>query len=314
MDIDFDYLVHEVRRMSVYEYGYVYLTDRQGRILYHKDYKQGEMFRPNPEFREMETYLTNGIWMGIATPKRAIYAERNNLLMHLVCAMFAVALLVSYLSLAVASRGVRPLLVLTGAAQKIAGGNLDVELPVESQDELGTLVRSIREMVGKLEIYVYRDKLTGLLNTTAYSRKCAELSRRGAEDAPYAVVVFDVNFLKKMNDVYGHEAGNELLRCAAGIMTKVFSESPVYRIGGDEFAAILEDIEYERRAELVDAFDLAVADKHFHVQREEFTLSIARGLAVWRWGMDYEAVFREADDAMYAHKAAVKSAVGEEVR
>ena len=314
MDIDFDYLVHEVRRMSVYEYGYVYLTDRQGRILYHKDYQQGEMFRPNPEFREMETYLTNGIWMGIATPKRAIYAERNNLLMHLVCAMLAVALLVSYLSLFFASRGIQPLLALTAAAQKIAGGNLDVKLPAESRDDLGTLVRSIREMVGKLEVYVYRDKLTGLLNASAYARKNAELSRHGADGKPYAVVVFDVNFLKKMNDEYGHEAGNELLRCAAGIMAKVFENSSVYRIGGDEFAAILEGAEYERRAELVEAFDSAVAAKRFQVRNEAFALSVARGVAVGRTGMDYAAVFQKADDAMYAHKAAVKETLGGSVR
>ncbi len=314
MDLDFDYLIHEIRRMSVYGYGHVYLKDRQGRVLYHKDYRQGEKFQSNPEFHEMETYLTNGIWMGIATPKRDIYAERNNLLMHLVCAMLTVAIFVSSLSLFFASRGIRPLLALNEAARKIAGGNLEVELPAESKDELGTLVRSIRDMVGKLEVFVYRDMLTGLLNAAAYARKCGELSKRGEDDAPYAVVVFDVNFLKKMNDEYGHEAGNELLRCAAGIMAKIFAGSLVYRIGGDEFATILEGAEYERRAELIDAFDLAVASKRFQMHNSEFTLSVARGLAVWRPGADYAEIFQEADDAMYAHKAAVKEKLGENLR
>ena len=311
MDIDFEFLIHEIRRMTVYDYGFVYLIDRHNRVLYHKDYKQGEIFSKNEDFQEKETYLTNGIWIGIAVPLSYVYNERNNLLMYIVCIMLIVTIIASYLSIYLASRGIKPLMFLTEAAQKIANGNLDVQLPLESRNELGTLVKSIREMVSKLEIYVYHDKLTGLRNTTSYARKCYEISERTeGNNMPYAVIVFDVNFLKKINDTYGHEAGNELIKTAANIIRNIFNKSPVFRIGGDEFVTILEGDEYEQRDKLIEKFDEAIAKKTITVKDKSFMLSVARGIGIWRENADYAAVFREADNAMYGHKADIKKKLG----
>ena len=306
MDIDFEYLVHEIRRMSAYNYGFVYLVDRNGKVLYHRLIKQGDMFTPNPDFREEETYLTNGIWIGIAIPLKTIYSERNALLMHLVSVMLIITMLVSFFSIYLASRGVRPLVILTEAAQKIASGNLNVQLPDESRNELGTLVKSIREMVSKLEIYVYRDKLTGLSNTTAYARKCKEIAELSEGAMQYAVVVFDVNFLKRINDTYGHEAGNELIITAANIVSETFSKSAVFRIGGDEFVAILDGADYNHYEELLNNFDKAIEESYFTIHGYSFNLSVARGIGIYREGMSYAEVFQIADDAMYAHKTEIK--------
>ena len=317
MDIDMDYLIHEMRRMSVYKYGHAYLTDRSGRILYHKDYQQGEIFQSNPAFYERETYLIDGIWLGIAMPVHEIYAERNNLLMHLVSIMMAVAILVSLLSISFASRGIRPLLALIGATKEIAAGNLEVSLPVTftSGNEMGTLVRSVQEMISKLEIYVYRDNLTGLRNKAAYVRLHTELdTRRHAVEIHYAVIVFDVNFLKRINDNYGHEAGDDLIRRAAKVICKVFAHSPVFRIGGDEFTAILENEDYRQREELLIAFDNALAAEYFEIEGEKTALSVARGMAIYQEGMDYSEVFQQADEAMYANKIAIKKKMGVELR
>lgn len=307
MDIDFNYLVKEIRGLQIYDNGYAYLIDRNGKVLYHKNFEQGEDFHPNPKYMHLTTYLSDGITLGIAAPLSEVYRERNNLLIHLICVMLLIAVLVSSLSIYLASRGIRPLLALTEAAQKIASGNLDVDLPEESKNELGTLVKSIREMVSKLEIYVYRDKLTGLSNTTAYARKCSEIENYTAAGMKYAVIVFDVNFLKKINDTYGHEAGNELIKCAANTIKKVFAESPVFRIGGDEFVAILEsDGDYEKRDELLKKFDEEVANTELTFHDEGEVFSIARGIGIWEEGKDYASVFQEADEAMYLHKSEIK--------
>jgi len=308
MDIDFEYLIDEVRQMSVYDTGFVYLIDRNDCVLYHKDFQQGVPFVSNPEYREEETYLHNGIWVGMAIPLKQIYANRNSLLMHIVCVMIIITLLASYFSIYFASRGIQPLLVITEATQKIARGNLDVKLPRASHNELGTLVKSIREMVSKLEIYVYRDKLTGLSNTSAYARKCKEI----ADDInkKYAVIVFDVNFLKRINDTYGHEAGNELICCAANTISTTFAGSNAFRIGGDEFVVILENEDFERREELLKLFDEAIADKHFTVNGITFDLSVARGMGICQKDKDFATIFQEADEAMYAHKTAIKKSLG----
>ena len=316
MDIDFNFIIQELRRMSIYNYGYVYIMNRNNVVLYHKDLPQGTQFKHNPEFQEIETYLTNGMWLGIATPLSEVHDARNKILMHLISAIVLVAMLISFISIVLASKAIKPLAGMTDAAKRIASGDLNVKISYESGNELGILVRSIREMATKLEYYVYRDKLTGLRNAAAFMGKSNELdekNKRGA-DLKYAVIIFDANFLKKVNDNYGHEAGNELLRHAAAVIDRVFKNSLTYRTGGDEYAAILEGEDYENRENLLRLFDEEVAKEHFTVAGNTLTLSVARGLGVYEKGAEFAAVSKRADAAMYNHKAAIKAKFGEEVR
>ncbi|MBR2179790.1 MAG: diguanylate cyclase [Selenomonadaceae bacterium] len=316
MDIDFNFIIQELRRMSIYDYGYVYLMNRNNIVLYHKDRFQGSLFHPNPEFREIELYLANGMWLGIATPLSRVHEERNRILMHLVASILIVAMLVSLGSIVLASRAIKPLAGMTEAAKRIASGDLNVKISYESGNELGLLVRSIREMAARLEVYVYRDKLTGLRNAAAYISKGAELDAqmKASPDLNYGVVIFDANFIKKVNDQYGHGAGNELLRHASKVICKVFDHSPVYRIGGDEFAAILERQDYENRDKLLRLFDEKVAEERFEAGGDTLTVSVARGLGIYEPGMEFAAVAKRADVAMYNHKSALKAKFGEDVR
>jgi len=316
MDIDFNFIIQELRRMSIYDYGYVYIMNRNNIVLYHRDQPQGALFQPNPEFQEIELYLTNGMWLGIAMPLSRVYDARNEVLMDLITGIVIVAMLISLVSITIASKAIKPLAGMTEAAKRIASGDLNVKISYESGNELGILVRSIREMAAKLEFYVYRDKLTGLRNAAAYMSKATELDNRSKRepDLKYGVVIFDANFLKKVNDNYGHEAGNELLRHAGKVIDEVFANSLTYRTGGDEFAAILEGHDYENSKTLLLMFDEMVAKEHFTVAGDALNLSVARGLGIYEPGMDFAVVSKKADAAMYNHKAAIKAKYGEEVR
>lgn len=316
MDIDFNFIIQELRRMSIYDYGYVYIMNRNNTVLYHRYQPQGAQFQPNPDFQEIEVYLMNGMWLGIATPLTKVYADRNSILRHLIAAIIVVAMVISVISIYLASKAIKPLSGMTQAAKRIASGDLNVKISYESGNELGILVRSIREMASKLEFYVYRDKLTGLRNAAAYISKAAELDEKckKSQMEHYAVVIFDANFLKKVNDKYGHEAGNELLRHAAQVICKVFVNSPVYRIGGDEFAAILEGEDYENRESLLKIFDEKVAEERFKVAGDTLAVSVARGLGVFEQSLKFSEVAKKADGAMYSHKSAIKAKFGEEVR
>ena len=316
MDIDFNFIVQELRRMSIYDYGYVYIMDRNNTVLYHRYLPQGTQFQPNPDFQEIDVYLMNGMWLGIATPLTKVYDDRNRILRHLIAAILAVAMIISVVSIALASKAIKPLSGMTAAAKRIASGDLNVKISYESGNELGILVRSIREMAAKLEFYVYRDKLTGLRNAAAYMSKATELDEQNKKNhtAQYCVVIFDANFLKKDNDKYGHESGNELLRHAAQVICRVFANSPVYRIGGDEFAAILEGPDYENREALLKLFDEKVNEEHFKAGEDTLTVSVARGLGDSEPGMKFSDVSKKADSAMYQHKSAIKAKYGEEVR
>lgn len=316
VDIDFDFIIQELRRMSIYDYGYAYLTNRNNIVLYHKDRFQGTQFKPNPEFREIELYLSNGMWLGIATPLSKVYDVRNSILMHLMAAILIVAMLVSLLSIVVVSKAIKPLAGMTEAAKRIASGDLNVKISYESGNELGLLVRSIREMASKLEGYVYRDRLTGLRNAAAYMSKAAELEaqRKVVKDLAYGVVLFDVNYLKRINDNYGHQAGNQLIRHASRVICKVFAHSPVYRVGGDEFVTVLQQQDYENRDELLRLFDEKIAEASFKIGNETINISVARGLAIYKEGMEFSDVTKRADVLMYTHKASIKAKHGGDIR
>lgn len=316
MDIDFNYIIQELRRMSIYDYGYVYIMDRNNVVLYHRDQPQGSQFRPNPDFKEIEVYLANGMWLGIATPLSKVHDDRNRILMHLITSIIVVAMLISVISITLASRAIRPLAGITAAAKLIASGDLNVKISYESSNEIGILVRSIHEMAARLEVHVYRDRLTGLRNMAAYTSKASELEAQSRlfPNLSYGVVIFDVNFLKKVNDKYGHAAGNELLHHAAKVIREVFGNNMVYRVGGDEFAAILEGHDYERRQELLDLFDEKLAKERFNAAGDTLTVSIARGIGIYEQGMNFSTVSKNADSAMYKHKLEIKSKAGEDVR
>lgn len=71
----------------------------------------------------------------------------------------------------------------------------------------------------------------------------------------FAVAVFDLNDLKKVNDTLGHEAGDQYVKDSCKFICQRFKYSPVFRIGGDEFVVILEGIDYEDREEILKGFE-----------------------------------------------------------
>lgn len=119
------------------------------------------------------------------------------------------------------------------------------------------------------------------------------------------VLVFDVNYLKRVNDTEGHLAGDKLIRTAASCIQECFSTDlpgNCYRIGGDEFAAVLRT---ESEAELksrIDRFKLAL-------EREKISVSV--GYAVGRMTHDgsFKRLMSDADKSMYDQKKRVHDTV-----
>ena len=122
-----------------------------------------------------------------------------------------------------------------------------------------------------------------------------KLDKRAADEKiKYAVVVMDINNLKKINDNFGHEFGDMLIRDASRLIQKGFEDHIVYRIGGDEFVIILPEsgkAEFEEQMEQVQE-DL----KQAHI-------SYSMGLEWKKEGM-LESMLKAAEQRMYAEKNA----------
>lgn len=153
----------------------------------------------------------------------------------------------------------------------------------------------------------YKDALTGVKNKMAYLEALAELEAtiESGELKEYAVVVFDVNGLKMVNDTLGHEAGDEYIKSACRIICYQFDHSPVFRIGGDEFVAIMRGRDYGNRDALMESFRKTISEN-----QENGAVIVASGIAVYDASTDesYNDVFKRADEAMYEQKRLLKSA------
>lgn len=157
-----------------------------------------------------------------------------------------------------------------------------------------------------LDNIAYKDLLTGFNNYASYSNTITELDKLiKADEAQFAVVMMDVNGLKGVNDRYGHEAGNSLITSSTGLISRVFADSSIYRIGGDEFVAILTDEDYTRRASLLALFDVLMDGTKYKAGGKDFSVSIAIGMAEYdpAYHKCYNDVFHMADDLMYRNKA-----------
>ena len=152
----------------------------------------------------------------------------------------------------------------------------------------------------------YKDGLTGANNKLAYLEALAdlEISLEDGTLKEYGVVVFDLNGLKHINDTLGHEAGDEYIKSACELICNKFDHSPIFRIGGDEFVAILKGSDYERREELESSFRKTIDEN-----QAQGLVVVSSGLAVYHPGKDesYNDVFKRADQLMYERKQSLKA-------
>ena len=162
----------------------------------------------------------------------------------------------------------------------------------------------------KLSELMQTDALTSLKNRTAFEN--AKTSLKGhylADDGTrFAAVMFDLNNLKKINDEYGHGAGDIYIKNSSDLICHTFKHSPVFRIGGDEFVAIVKNSDYDERFELLERFRETVLKMQDADIPELNRVSVASGMADFDEieNNDIETLFKKADDRMYENKRLMK--------
>jgi diguanylate cyclase (GGDEF)-like protein len=154
----------------------------------------------------------------------------------------------------------------------------------------------------EMQFLADHDPLTRIGNRRAFTRRLAEeVHRAGRYDQRFALVVLDVDGFKALNDRHGHLAGDVALEAIGQVLRDALRRSDcAFRIGGDEFALILEETEEEEATQVVDRIGAGIAAVEAgagHMLRASF--GVALGGAV-----DPEALLQAADAAMYEAKRA----------
>ena len=184
----------------------------------------------------------------------------------------------------------------------------DIDDSVRAEERNKKLLRDTQEQLVKAEKKANRDGLTGVKNITAYTDTVSKLSEqiRERNSIPFSVIICDVNKLKDVNDTYGHDVGDIYIRNCCKIICESFKGSPVFRIGGDEFAVLVRDEEYERREELKEQMYQAVRRAEKIPDFKDGKASFAFGIADYdpASGESVADVVKRADAEMYKHKRA----------
>lgn len=336
MDIDFKYISSLIDSISVYDTGYAFLADEDFRIAYHKNIVKGQSVKELSEALGDETagdfsetndvyyYKFNGIekkivfrglendmFLAVTAPVSEIDATERSLIEKIIQFTILIALIFILVSSFIAKTLIRPLKELNNAAEEIAKGNLDVTLVTKTKDEIGTLTNSLRDTAHELKKQItyinelaFTDTLTGIGNNAAYLRDVMVLKEAIAKGtADFSMAIIDVNNLKYINDNFGHDNGNILIILAVNTAISTFGKDRVYRIGGDEFAVLMNGVD-ETTAKLL-------AERYLLMLKEiegQIVVSAAIGTATYDSGRDdsFDKVFKRADEEMYRRKAEMK--------
>ncbi|MBR3652354.1 MAG: diguanylate cyclase [Bacteroidales bacterium] len=337
MEIAYSALAGDVDDITFYESGVAYITDAEGNLIYHPRMDVTAMKTPpepptvisrdtaedspfvryiyeGVEKQAVWLPLVNGMRFNVAVSIAEIDAELQNWSNTIIISFSALLLVFVIFIMGYVSHITKPLRALTKAAEQVDAGNYDCKLTYAAQDEIGVLTQTFNRLtedlkahIGDLNNLAYADALTSLRNKGAFDIFIRNIQTQidgTGEVFEFAVCIFDCNNLKYVNDDSGHDKGDIYLKEAATTICHVFGHSPVFRIGGDEFAALLTGSDYQHKEELLDLFDNMCAEKRTRALNAWGQVDVARGMAVYDPHQDATVrdVVRRADELMHENK------------
>ncbi len=165
-------------------------------------------------------------------------------------------------------------------------------------------------LVRDLNRRVFVDALTSVRNKGAFDEYVQQMQdklERG-EQGEFAIGVFDCDNLKLVNDQNGHDKGDIYIKAASRLICKTFQHSPVFRIGGDEFAVVLQNEDYLNRDALIEQFDATRRELCAAAENQWDQPNVAMGVAVYDPEIDGSVsdTVRRADKVMYENKRVSK--------
>ena len=233
---------------------------------------------------------------------------RNQTIVMVSTLLLSIGLIAYVLGIAI----VRPLDRLTIGAAQVAGGNLDVDLPVVTRGELGSLTRVFNDMVarlrhgrGELERLSVIDGLTGLYNRNHLVETIAkEVARSDRQEEPFAAMMIDLDHFKKYNDTYGHLGGDKVLVKMSAIFSDCIREVDyAARYGGEEFLILLPQTDLEGGVEVAERIQNRLADTKLDDEKKKVGITLSIGVAEFpQHGDTAEAIIAAADAALYLAK------------
>ncbi len=144
------------------------------------------------------------------------------------------------------------------------------------------------------------DPMTGLLNRRAFFEQGAELCREAAQGGQLAAILFDVDHFKEVNDLYGHQTGDETIRAIAAEACK--DQSLAGRLGGDEICILLNTHNLASAWEVAEKLRCRIASLRVKTPDGVVGVTSSLGVSEWKVGQNIDDLIRDADLALYRAK------------
>jgi diguanylate cyclase len=177
------------------------------------------------------------------------------------------------------------------------------------QKRLHSAESKLQEQGTQLDSYLTKsqtDSLTRLPNRRVFDERLQQcMEQDDSQQRPFALIMFDLDHFKAINDGFGHLGGDYVLREMGNLLTGFASEGLfAARMGGEEFGVLAACQSTEDACQLAEKIRLAVAEHYFSFERVALSVTLSAGVAIFSDGEEISHLLGRTDQALYAAKAA----------
>ncbi|MBK3332247.1 EAL domain-containing protein [Persephonella atlantica] len=186
------------------------------------------------------------------------------------------------------------------ATKKIAKGNIDIRIKLKGRDEFSLIASVINDLVDRLSRYISYDYLTGILNRFGLEKEIKKALKRHP-DLWNVFILIDLDNFKDVNDTFGHDVGDKLLKKFARRLKEVATGKTVGRLGGDEFVVFFQT---EEKIEIENMLKLWMKELTAGIVLGErvFEVSFTCGVSIKKEDSTFYQLLKESDIALYYGK------------
>lgn len=249
-----------------------------------------------------------GVIVSVASPMESVLNEARGHIVPII-AIILVSLLAAAIYGLAYTKGIvgaiEQIRAFLGGMKKGALNNVMGKDVIAREDEIGIAGKAIVDMQSAMKILVERDALTAL-----YNRRCGSLKLQNTQKTAekqgtkFSLVLGDIDFFKKVNDTYGHEAGDVVLKKVSEIMKKhMLGKGFVARWGGEEFLLVYDHMEEKEAIKALGNILTEIRETVIVYGEQEIRVTMTFGIIKGSVETDYGELLRKADENLYFGKA-----------
>ena len=196
-------------------------------------------------------------------------------------------------------------------AEKQAEANAKIETLKTRLEETQEESALLRERLVIQRAHAQLDPLTKLPNRQAYDHQLnSEYSRWQRYDKPLTMIIADIDFFKKINDTFGHAAGDKVLKTVARVLqTNLRDTDFIARFGGEEFVILMPETHIDAAEKVAEKLRTTIMDCPFHSSSRKVPVTMSFGVCEFKKGDSIDSVFDKADKALYKAKESGRNKV-----